>query len=87
MKTTIEDIQENTMHRAGRFEVSVGMTKTEVAIFSLGTGDFITIGNLRKGSKATKAKRKFKTWLNSDTTLTFSGMQPETTVELINFLK
>ena len=81
------EILSDTLHNAGNHEVSIGKTITEVAVFSKHTGHFVEFKNIRKGSKLAKVKRKFKSFLNSGETLTFSHMQPETTKELINLLK
>ena len=81
-------IKKQALIKAGNFLVSIGADKiTDVAIISKSTGDFVKFKNIRKGGNLAKAKRKFKRWLNSDETFTFEFMQPETTLELINFLK
>jgi hypothetical protein len=73
---------------AGNFIVSIGCYDiTDVAIISKHTGNFVEMKNICKGGKLSKVKRKFKTWFNSYETFTFQFMQPETTLELINFLK
>ena len=81
-------IKKQALIKAGNFLVAIGADKiTDVAIISKSTGDFVKFKNIRKGGKLAKAKRKFKRWLNSDETFTFEFMQPEATLELINFLK
>jgi hypothetical protein len=73
---------------AGNFQVSIGTYDiTDVAIISKNNGKFVQFKNIQKGGKLSKVKRKFKLWLNSNEEFTFERMQPETTIELINFLK
>jgi hypothetical protein len=86
MKTI--DFKKGTIINAGNFQVSIGTYNiTDVAIFSKHTGKFVQFKNIKKGSKLSKLKRKFKLWLDSDNEFTFRFMQPETTIELIKFLK
>jgi len=71
---------------AGNFIISIGAFDIrEVAIISKSSGDFVKIANT--GVKLKKVKRKFRTWLNSDTTFTFSFMTEERIIELIELLK
>lgn len=86
MKT--EDLKKGMKINAGNFQVSIGIYKiTDVAIISKHTGDFAKFKNIKKGGKLFKINKKFKHWLNSRDTFTFEFMQPETTIELIKFLK
>jgi len=81
-----QEITRGRLIKAGNHLVSIGTLKVEdVAIISKHTGEFARIGNA--GKKLKRIKRKFKTWLNSDETFTFSFMTPETTIELIKTLK
>ena len=85
---TSDLIQKEALINAGNFQVSIGCHKiTDVAIISKHTGRFVQIKDIRKGGKLAKVKRKFRRWFNSHDTFTFEWMQPETTLELINFLK
>ena len=85
---TNTDLKKGMLINAGNFQVSIGTFKiTDVAIISKSTGKFVEFKNIVKGSKLSKVKRKFKLWLNSNETFTFEFMQPETTIELIKFLK
>jgi hypothetical protein len=87
MKNT-DTIQKKALINAGNFKVSIGTHEiTDVAIISKHTGKFVEIKNIRRGGKLSKVKRKFKHWLNSNEHFTFQFMQPETTLELIAFLK
>ena len=72
--------------KAGNFIVSIGaFDKREVAIISKSSGDFAKIKNA--GKKLKQVKRKFKTWLNSDETFTFSFMTEDLINDLITLLK
>jgi len=82
------DLKKGMLINAGNFQVSIGTHDiTDVAIISKSSGKFVEFKNIQKGGKLSKVKRKFKLWLNSNETFTFERMQPETTIELINFLK
>ena len=82
------DLKKGMLINAGNFQVSIGTFQiTDVAIISKSNGKFVEFKNILKGGKLSKVKRKFKRWLNSNETFTFEFMQPETTIELINFLK
>ena len=87
MKTMEEkDIHRAMLIPAGNYRVSIGTyDKTNVAIISNHTGTFCKIANA--GRQLKRVKKYFKTYLNSEETFTFSFMQPETTLSLINLLK
>ena len=73
---------------AGNFIVSIGsFTTTEVAIFSKSSGKFVELKMTKRSKKLKKIKRKFKTWLNSESTFTFSHFTPEKVGELVTELK
>lgn len=82
------DLKKGMLINAGNFQVSIGTYNiTDVAIISKSSGNFVEFKNIVKGGKLSKVKSKFKLWLNSKETFTFQNMQPETTIQLINFLK
>jgi hypothetical protein len=82
------EIKQKSLINAGNFLISIGTHEiTEIAIISKSTGEFCRFSNIKKGGKLSKVKRKFKTWINSDETFTFSHMTKERTLELIEFLK
>jgi len=82
------DLKKGMLINAGNFQVSIGTYDiTDVAIISKNNGKFVEFKNIRKGGKLSKVKRKFKSNLNSNDAFTFQFMQPDTTIELINFLK
>jgi len=82
------DLKKGMLINAGNFQVSIGTHDiTDVAIISKSSGKFVEFKNIQKGGKLSKVKNKFKSNLNSKETFTFERMQPETTIELINFLK
>ena len=82
------DLKKGMLINAGNFQVSIGTFNiTDVAIISKNNGKFVEFKNIRKGGKLSKVKRKFKSNLNSNDAFTFQFMQPDTTIELINFLK
>jgi hypothetical protein len=88
MKTLTEQIKKSTLINAGNFQISIGTHSiTDIAIISKKTGEFCKFSDIKRGGKLAKAKRKFKLWLCSTETLNFANMQPQTTIELINFLK
>jgi len=81
-------IEKSNQINAGNYIVSIGTYNiTDVAIISKSTGDFVEFKNIVKGGKLAKVKRKFKHWINNDTTFNFQFMPPNTTIELINFLR
>ena len=83
----MKTLEKGMVIKAGNFIVSIGSFNiTDIAIISKSTGDFVKFKNIKKGGKLAKIKRKFKNNINSDTTFTFSFMQPDTTAELIKFL-
>jgi hypothetical protein len=85
---TNTDLKKGMLINAGNFQVSIGTFNiTDVAIISKSTGKFVEFKNIQKGGKLSKVKRKFKNFINSKDTFTFQFMQPETTIELIKFLK
>jgi hypothetical protein len=82
------DLKKGMLINAGNFQVSIGTYNiTDVAIISKSTGKFVEFKNIVKGGKLSKVKRKFKRNLNSSEEFAFGNMQPDTTIELINFLK
>ena len=85
---TNTDLKKGMLINAGNFQVSIGTFNiTDVAIISKSTCKFVEFKNIQKGGKLSKVKRKFKNFINSKDTFTFQFMQPETTIELIKFLK
>jgi len=79
-------MKKGTLINAGNFQVSVGtFDEREIAIISKSSGEFVQIK--KAGKKLKSVKRKFKTWLNSDETFTFSFMTPDLVMELIKLLK
>ena len=82
------ELKKGMLINTGNFQVSIGTHNiTDVAIISKSTGKFVEFKNIVKGGKLSKVKSKFKSNLNSNETFTFQFMQPETTIELIKFLK
>lgn len=82
------EIVKKALINAGNFKVSIGTYDTrDVAIFSKHSGEFVKLKQAKVSKKLRKIKRQFKGTLNSDTTFTFSFMQPEAVKELIQILK
>ena len=85
---TLSDIYKKAQINAGSFIISIGTHKdTEVSLISKSSGKFVTFESIKKSKKLKSVKSKFKPWLNSDETFTFSHMMPERTIELIEFLR
>jgi len=81
-------LKKATLISAGNFLVSIGTYKlTEIAIISKSTGEFVQQKQIKVSKKLKSAKRKFKANLNSNSTFTFSHMQPAQVYDLINLLK
>lgn len=86
--TTKADIKKGTLINTGNFIVSVGhFDSHEIAIMSKHTHEFVKLERAKTNNRLRSVKRKFKSWLNSDDTFTFSFMQPEQVVDMIKTLK
>lgn len=83
------EIKKATLINAGNYQVSVGTYSTgEIAIISKSSGEFVRLEHLpKKGGVLRKIKRKFKIYLNSEETLTFSHLPESMTLEMIKMLK
>jgi len=88
MKTTLDLIVKGNLISAGNFLVSIGaFDRSDVAIISKWSGDFVSLKSCKKSKKLKSVKRKFKIWLNNPDTFHFQFMTPDMTVDLINLLK
>jgi len=78
----------NQQINAGNFIVSVGaFKKSEVAIISKSSGNFVELKQTKVSKKLKAIKRKFKTWINNGETFYFSHMQEEQVNQIVNILK
>ena len=77
-----------TLIRVRGFEVSIGSFNTsEVAIFSLSTGEAVSQSVINRSKRFRKIKRKFKHFLSCENQFFFSHMSEGQTMELIQMLK
>lgn len=86
----MQTFEKDDFFPAGNFMVSIGhYSTTEVALFSKTSGNFVKLNkaNLKRSKTLRKIKRKFRSYLNSKETFTFSHMIPEVTNDLIQTLK
>jgi hypothetical protein len=80
------EIKTGTRIRTKGFDISIGIEKHQIALFSQSTDEFTPFTSIKKGGRLAKIKRKFRIHLASTTHFVFEGMSEQDTLELIKML-